>query len=87
MQIGASFEGANLKGANLEGADSEKSAAGGCDFLVWGPLLEQVAVEVIQAEGASGSRQQSAQPQWLPMTKNERGYWHVNAPELTAGTR
>ncbi|MEO0708959.1 MAG: malto-oligosyltrehalose trehalohydrolase [Cyanobacteria bacterium J06649_5] len=92
MQIGASFEGANLKGVNLEGADAEKSAATGCDFLVWGPLLEQVAVEVIQAEGASGSRhsssrQQSAQTQWLPMTKNERGYWHVNAPELTAGTR
>ena len=50
----------------------------GCEFTVWAPLLKKVAVEVTSAAGAATH---------LPMTKDERGYWHVSAPDLPAGTQ
>ncbi len=51
---------------------------GGCKFTVWAPLLTQVAVEIVGAEGAAAH---------LPMTQDERGYWQVSAPDLPAGTQ
>ena len=51
----------------------------GCEFTVWAPLLEKVAVEVVDSQGEATTT--------IPMDKDDRGYWHVNAPELPAGTR
>ncbi|MGF1570677.1 MAG: malto-oligosyltrehalose trehalohydrolase [Nodosilinea sp.] len=48
----------------------------GCEFTVWAPLLEQVAVKILN---------HPIPP--IPMTKDERGYWHASAPNLPAGTR
>lgn len=48
----------------------------GCEFTVWAPLLQKIAVEIVSPE-----------PQHLPMTKDERGYWHAIAPDLPGGTR
>ena len=51
----------------------------GCEFTVWAPLLEKVAVEAVDSQGEVTSL--------LPMDKDDRGYWHAKAPELPAGTR
>ena len=50
----------------------------GCEFTVWAPLLEKVAVEVTTEGGAATH---------LPMTLDDQGYWHASAPDLPAGTR
>jgi maltooligosyltrehalose trehalohydrolase len=48
----------------------------GCEFTVWAPLVEAIAVEIVSPE-----------PQQLKMTRNDRGYWQASAPHLPAGTR
>lgn len=50
----------------------------GCEFAVWAPLLDQVAVEIVDASGEATGL--------LPMDKDERGYWHTKASDLRAGT-
>ncbi|MBU1124456.1 MAG: malto-oligosyltrehalose trehalohydrolase, partial [Candidatus Omnitrophica bacterium] len=44
-----------------------------CDFTVWAPLLEQVAVSI---EGAHACT--------IPMQKDEYGYWHATLNEIAA---
>lgn len=61
------------------GARLGERVAGNCEFTVWAPLLEQVEVEIINS-------QDSQPPQRLPMTQDDRGYWHVSVPNLPAGT-
>ncbi|MGB7250919.1 MAG: malto-oligosyltrehalose trehalohydrolase [Phormidesmis sp.] len=50
--------------------------ADGCSFTVWAPQMDTVAVEIVGDEARS-----------LPMKRDQRGYWHANAPELPAGTQ
>ncbi len=69
MKVGARFG----KAANGE-------SLSGCEFSVWAPLLEQVAVEIVGADG-------KGEPQYLPMMQDKAGYWHAIAPNLPAGTR
>ncbi|MEL6813741.1 MAG: malto-oligosyltrehalose trehalohydrolase [Cyanobacteria bacterium J06598_3] len=54
--------------------------AGGCEFTVWAPQREKMAVAIADASGADAS-------QLLPMTQDQRGYWHASAADLPAGTR
>jgi maltooligosyltrehalose trehalohydrolase len=37
-----------------------------CEFIIWAPFLQKVALKII-----------SADEQLIPMTKDERGYWHA----------
>ncbi|MGC1308512.1 MAG: malto-oligosyltrehalose trehalohydrolase [Phormidesmis sp.] len=62
------------------GAYVAEGKAKGCKFTVWAPLLEKVAVEIIDSAEDSPVKH-------LPMTQDERGYWHASAPDLPAGTR
>jgi len=52
----------------------------GCQFSVWAPLVDSVAVEVL------GHQYQPVAPRVLEMEKDELGYWRAHAPELPAGT-
>ncbi len=65
-------------GARFGKAAGDEQSLSGCEFSVWAPLLDQVAVEIVGAEG---------RPQHLKMTQDEKGYWHAIAPNLPAGTR
>ena len=68
------------EGAMKIGASFEN----GCHFTVWAPLLEDVAVEIVDSAESS---LEAGSPTHLPMEKDERGYWHASAPDLPAGTR
>ncbi len=52
----------------------------GCQFAVWAPLVDSVAVEVL------GHQYQPVAPRVLEMERDELGYWRTHAPELPAGT-
>ncbi len=52
----------------------------GCQFAVWAPLVDSVAVEVL------GHQYQPVAPRVLEMEKDALGYWRAQAPELPAGT-
>ena len=59
----------NVKiGANYQGL-------GNCEFVVWAPLLQEVAVQIV-----------SPQERLLPMQKDEEGYWQVMASGIEPGT-
>jgi maltooligosyltrehalose trehalohydrolase len=47
-----------------------------CEFRVWAPLLEQVAVKII-----------SPKEKLLSMMPDEQGYWQVKAEEIHPGTQ
>ena len=63
----------------------------GCKFTVWAPLLAQVSVEVVQVPASpvhSFSESSAEGPgKQLPMTQDERGYWHSELTALPAGTQ
>src|SRR5579863_7997243 len=48
----------------------------GCIFRVWAPEKGSMTLHLLSGGGAR-----------LPMTKDERGYFHVNAPGVEAGAR
>ena len=48
---------------------------GVCEFTLWSPLKEKVAVHLV-----------SPQDRLLPMTKQEMGYWYVKADNIEPGT-
>lgn len=48
---------------------------GVCEFTLWAPLVENVAVHIISPE-----------ENLLPMTKQERGYWYLKAENIDPGT-
>lgn len=48
---------------------------GRCEFSVWAPNLEAVAVQIV-----------SPQEQLLPMQKDEWGYWKTTVPSVEPGT-
>jgi maltooligosyltrehalose trehalohydrolase len=48
---------------------------GVCEFTLWAPLLEQVAVHIVAPE-----------ENLLPMTKQEGGYWYLQAENIQPGT-
>lgn len=50
----------------------------GCEFTVWAPLLDKVAVEIVNSQGEATAL--------LPMHKDDRGYWHAASSGLKAGT-
>lgn len=47
-----------------------------CQFTVWAPLLQQIAVKIV-----------SPQQQLLPMDSMVDGYWQVTAEDIKPGTR
>ena len=49
---------------------------GRCQFLVWAPLLDQVAVKLV-----------GPPPRLLPMSRDGYGYWRAVAEDVTPGTR
>lgn len=51
------------------------SSAGRCEFVLWGPLLEEAAVKIV-----------SPSKRLMPMQKDEAGYWRVTAEETPPGT-
>ena len=59
----------------------------GCQFTVWAPLVDAVAVEIVGHQQKPDSRQESSDSTLLHMDKDEQGYWQAYAPELPAGTR
>ncbi len=75
MKIGAHF---------VESAAAEKDRK--CEFTLWGPSLKKAAVKVVQMP-ADGGSEHPPLPISLPMTQDDRGYWHVTAPDLPAGTQ
>ncbi len=66
----------------------ETAAADGksCEFTLWAPLLKKAVVEVTEIP-ADASTEQLPLPIFLPMSQDKRGYWHVSAPDLPAGTQ
>ncbi|MGF1590769.1 MAG: malto-oligosyltrehalose trehalohydrolase [Pleurocapsa sp.] len=48
---------------------------GVCEFILWSPLKEEVAVHLV-----------SPQENLLPMTKQEQGYWYLQAENIEPGT-
>lgn len=48
---------------------------GVCEFILWSPLKEKVAVHLVSPE-----------EKLLPMTKQQRGYWHLKAEKIDPGT-
>ena len=48
---------------------------GVCEFILWSPLKERVAVHLI-----------SPKAELLPMTKQELGYWYLKAENIEPGT-
>ncbi|HKQ07443.1 MAG TPA: malto-oligosyltrehalose trehalohydrolase [Blastocatellia bacterium] len=49
---------------------------GRCQFVVWGPRLNQVAVKIV-----------SPQPRVIPMRQDDYGYWQATAESVEPGTR
>lgn len=49
---------------------------GVCEFILWAPLVEQVAVHIISPE-----------EKLLPMTRQDRGYWYLKAEDIEPGTQ
>jgi maltooligosyltrehalose trehalohydrolase len=49
---------------------------GQCEFTVWAPLVDQVAVEIVAPES-----------KLIPMQKTDWGYWHVVADHMTPETQ
>ncbi|BAU63997.1 malto-oligosyltrehalose trehalohydrolase [Stanieria sp. NIES-3757] len=49
---------------------------GVCEFTLWAPLVEKIAVHLVSPE-----------EKLLPMTKQERGYWHLIAENIYPGTQ
>ena len=49
---------------------------GVCEFTVWSPLKQKVAVHLISPE-----------EKVLPMTEQERGYWYLKAENIKPGTQ
>lgn len=47
---------------------------GVCEFILWSPFQERVAVHLVSPEAI------------LPMTKQERGYWYLKAEKIEPGT-
>jgi maltooligosyltrehalose trehalohydrolase len=48
---------------------------GECEFIVWAPLLDKVAVQIVAPD-----------EQLLPMEKDDKGYWHVKTANITPDT-
>ncbi len=48
---------------------------GVCEFILWSPLQDQVAVHLV-----------APQENLLPMTKREQGYWYLKAENIEPGT-
>ena len=48
---------------------------GKCEFVVWAPLLKNVALKI-----------ESPKDDLLPMTKSRKGYWRVHAKGILPGT-
>lgn len=46
------------------------------EFILWAPLVEQVAVHII-----------SPKEKLLPMTRQDRGYWYLKAEDIEPGTQ
>lgn len=87
--MGAMMKTGARLGAHLE-THPTRSNGRGCDFTVWAPLLDQVAVEIVKTPAqisAEGAAESSSAPQLLPMTKDKRGYWHTSVPYVVAGTQ
>jgi maltooligosyltrehalose trehalohydrolase len=49
---------------------------GRCQFVVWAPLLNQLALKIV-----------SPQPRSIPLSKDDFGYWQAIAEEIQPGTR
>ncbi|MEL7034325.1 MAG: malto-oligosyltrehalose trehalohydrolase [Cyanobacteria bacterium J06592_8] len=49
---------------------------GRCEFIVWAPLRQQVAVEILTPE-----------KRLLPMEKDDQGYWRLSVTEVSPGSR
>ncbi|MFW6360090.1 MAG: malto-oligosyltrehalose trehalohydrolase [Chroococcales cyanobacterium] len=49
---------------------------GVCEFTVWAPMLKEVAVHIVAPE-----------ERFLPMQKQEKGYWKAKAHDIEPGTR
>ena len=49
---------------------------GVCEFTLWSPLREKVAVHLV-----------SPQEKLLPMVEQERGYWYLKADDIEPGTQ
>lgn len=47
-----------------------------CEFTVWAPLRQQVSVQIL-----------TPQERLLPMEKDDQGYWHLTATEVSPGSR
>jgi maltooligosyltrehalose trehalohydrolase len=47
---------------------------GVCEFILWAPLVEKVAVHIVSPED-----------KLLPMTKQEKGYWYLRAEKIDPG--
>jgi maltooligosyltrehalose trehalohydrolase len=76
----------------LEG--SEK----GCAFTVWAPLLDKVAVHLVKTPAVKTPLKtplktprteatNTSAHQLFEMSRDERGYWRVSVPGVSAGTR
>ena len=52
----------------------------GCQFTVWAPLVDTVAVEIV------GHQQHSVERKLVDMVRDDLGYWRAHVPELPAGT-
>ncbi len=48
---------------------------GVCEFIIWSPLKEELAVHLVLPE-----------EKLLPMTKQEKGYWYLKADNIKPGT-
>ncbi len=49
---------------------------GECDFIVWAPQVNQVAIKLVSPE-----------VRMIPMERDEWGYWRARAEEITPGTQ
>jgi len=51
-------------------------AQGQCEFIVWGPLLKQVTLQLLTPEVRA-----------LAMTQDQHGYWRVQATDISVGSQ
>jgi len=47
-----------------------------CEFIVWGPYLKDMTLEIVYPAKQS-----------LPMQRDNQGYWNITRQDITAGTR